>query len=162
MDEAEHVRPTSVEEVEMPPETLVRAIDRTAGLVVLPLAIQDGKAVYTEASVMLVKELRSLGADAEFSHSSDERVFEVRKSAVALVVGYVIGIASNASWDLMKRLLHKRADRRISVTYIELEDGHGQRGKAWKAEGDTNAVIQAIDKLREPLAVERRADDGSE
>lgn len=146
----------------MPPGAPVREFDRTEGLLVLPLAIQDGKAVYTEASVMLVKELRSLGAEAEFSHPSNERVFEVRKSAVALVVSYVIGVASNASWELMKRLLRRRAAQRISVTYVELEDGHGLRGKAWKAEGDTDGVIQAIDRIRAAPEVERRTDDGRE
>ena len=107
-------------------------------------------------------KMARIGADAEFSHPSNERVFEVRKSAVALVVGYVIGIASNASWDLMKRLLRRRADQRISVTYVELEDGHGLRGKAWKAEGDTDGVIQAIDRIRAAPEVERRTNDGSE
>jgi hypothetical protein len=134
--------------------------ERPTGVLVLPLRLQDGKAVYSESSVMLVKELRSLGAEAKFLHTSGERTFEVRKSAVALVVAYVIGIASNASWDAMKTLLRKRADRRISVTYVELEHGRGQRGTAWKAEGDSEGVIQAIDRLRQPPENPPRADDG--
>ena len=135
--------------------------ERPTGVLVLPLRLQNGKAVYSESSVMLVKELRSMGGEAEFLHPSGERTFEVRKSAVALVVAYVIGIASNASWDAMKTLLRKRADRRISVTYVELEHGRGQRGTAWKAEGVSEAVIQAIDRLRQPPENPRRADDGN-
>jgi hypothetical protein len=107
---------------------------------------------------MLVKELRSLGANAEFAHSSDERLFEVKKSAEALFIAYVVGIASSASWELMTVLLRRRKNR-LSVTFLELE-GNKQRGLAWKVEGDPDSVIRAIDTLRTEPPSTKSIEDG--
>jgi hypothetical protein len=137
-----------VEPVELPSEVLNLAIRTDAGITVLPFAFLNGQGIYSEPSVMLVKELRALGADAVFAQPPEERLFEVKKSAEALLVALVIGIASNASWDLMKQLLQRWREARLSVTYVELEEDNGRRGQAWKAEGDADGVIRAIDTLR--------------
>lgn len=138
----------SVESIDLDPDLVDLAIGLGKGIVVLPLEIVDGQGVYSEPSVMLVKQLRSLGADAAYAHPSEQRVFEVKKSAEALLVAFVIGIASNAAWELMKSFLARWKDARLSVTFVELEEEDGRHGTAWKVDGDADAVIRAIDSLR--------------
>ncbi len=150
----------SVEAVELAPEILNLTTGLGAGIAVLPLDVVDGQGVYSEPSVMLVKELRSLGADAAYAHPSEQRVFEVKKSAEALLVAFVIGIASSASWDLMKSLISRWKEARLSVTFVELEEGHDRRGAAWKVEGDADSVIRAIDSLRDRSLSPGETNDG--
>ena len=130
-------------------------------MLVLPLRVSDGRGIYSESSVMLVKELRALGADADFAQPSNERLFEAKKSAEALLIAIVVGIASNASWDLLKHLLRRWKEARLSVTYVELDEGNGRRGSAWQVEGDADGVIQAIDSLRHQTGDDPQIGDGS-
>lgn len=150
-----------VERVELSAEVMRLTSDTTAGIVVLPSTVTDGRGIYSESSVMLVKELRALGADATFAQPSDQRLFEVKKSAEALLIAVVIGMASNASWDLLKHLLRRSKEARLSVTYVELEDGNGQRGSAWQVRGDADGVIRAIDRLRHQAGDSPEIGDGS-
>jgi hypothetical protein len=156
----ESMEGANVEAVELAPEILNLATELGVGIAVLPLDVVGGKGVYSEPSVMLVKELRSLGADAAYAHPSELRVFEVRKSAEALLAAFVIGIASSASWDLMKSLLDRWREAHLSVTFVELEHGHGRRGTAWKVDGDADSVIRAIDALRERSTSPGETSDG--
>jgi hypothetical protein len=135
--------------VELEPATLERAIQLNTGVAVLPAAQMDGKPVYSEAAVMLVKELRTLGTTAEYLDASDSRVFEVKKGAIeTAVLSLVLGIASSAAWDGVKTWLARRRGARLAITYVELENSDGRRGKAWRVEGDADQAIQAIDRLR--------------
>ncbi len=141
---------STIQPVELPDQLIARATGVDAGIVVLPVDDSGEKAVYSEASVMLAKQLRELGADAEFADPSEDRLFEVKRSA-EIIVAFVIGVAATASWDLMKKFLLRPKDEsgHISVTYLELEEETGRKGKAWKVEGNPQGVVNAIDALRE-------------
>lgn len=139
-----------VELTELPGALVERAKGFDTGIVMLPLDDTREKAVYSEPSVMLVKELRSLGADAEFADPPEGRVFEVKKGA-EIAVAVAIGIGATASWDVMKLLLLRFRRQRLSVTYLELEPGSDKHGKAWRVEGAPEGVVKAIDALREGL-----------
>ncbi|HWL37495.1 MAG TPA: hypothetical protein VNQ77_15020 [Frankiaceae bacterium] len=139
-------------EVEFDPAVQTRARSSGHDVVVLPVREQDdGVAVYPEASVSMVKELKAIGVDASFLDPADHRVFEVKKGALeTAIISLVLGIASSAGWDGIKRLLRQRSNSRLSVKYVELED-RNQYGRAWQVSGDdTDAVLAAIDKLRQP------------
>ncbi|MGC2206910.1 MAG: hypothetical protein WA724_03535 [Candidatus Dormiibacterota bacterium] len=124
-------------------------IEHGASLVVLPARIVDGHPIYSSASGHLVKALRANGIDAEFLDPPGDRAFELKKSAeVVTASAYVLGIASNASWDLIKRVFGARSERRISVTWFALDEEPDQRSEAWKVEGETSAVLKAIEWLR--------------
>lgn len=124
-----------------------RAMGRS--VVVLPSRIVEGQPVYSASSDTLVKQLRVAGVDAAFLDPPEHRTFEMKKSAeLALLLGYVLGIASSASWDAIKALFRSRSTSKLSVTYVDLEKGDGHSARAWKVEGDSAAVLEAIDKLR--------------
>jgi hypothetical protein len=70
-------------------------------------------------------------------------------------VSIALNIGSSAAWDAIKGIFRSRSPEkqpRLSVTYVDLDDKGGQQGKAWKVEGDADAVLQAIDKLRQNAA----------
>jgi hypothetical protein len=149
-----------VQPADLSPEILALATTTSAGITVLPLDLVDQQGVYSESSLMIVKELRALGGDAEYAQPAAQRVFEVKKSAEGLLLAYVIGIASTATWDLMKRLLSRRKDARLSVTFVELEEGHDLHVTAWKVEGNGEAVVRAIDAIRDRSLPDGQANDG--
>ena len=141
--------PATVQNTHLDSELVRRAGKATTGIVVLPLRNAEGKAIYSEPSVTLVKELRAGGVEASYLDPSGERAFEVKKSDLAdLVLQVVVGIASNASWEGLKALLRRKPNERLSVTYLELDDGAGRKGVAWRVDGDTESVLEAIDALR--------------
>lgn len=139
----------TLEEAEIDSTLVVRANGLGRSVVVLPVRSADGRGIYTESSLLIVKQLRAAGIDAAFLDPQDRRVFEVKKSALAVgIVTYILGIGSAASWDALKAILRSRQTKQISVTYVDLEGDDGSRATAWKVDGDSAAVIEAIDKLR--------------
>ena len=107
-------------------------------------------------SVLLVKKLRATGLSAEFLDPPESRTLEVKKDAFTdIVVSIALSIGSSAAWDAIKGILRSRSPEkqpRLCVTYVNLDDKGGQRGKAWKVKGDADAVLEAIDKLRQNVA----------
>jgi hypothetical protein len=138
----------SAEETEIAPELLDRARSESASVVVMPIRQVDGRAVYSQKSLLLVKRLRVAGIDARFLDPPEERTFEVKNSAFALLGTLVLGISSSAAWDAIKALFRHEPEKKLAITYVDLQDEDGNRGTAWKVEGDSDAVLQAIDKLR--------------
>jgi len=135
---------------------LARAEAVAAPLVVLPVRHVNEQGVYTMTSVLLVKKLRAAGLSAEFLDPPESRTFEVKKGAFTdIIVSIALNIGSSAAWDAIKGIFRSRSAEkqpRLCVTYVDLDDKDGQRGKAWKVEGDADAVLQAIDKLRQNVA----------
>jgi hypothetical protein len=129
-------------------DILERARRCDEDVVVLPLREQDGLGVYSQESVFLVKELRAQGLGARFLHDSANRTFEVRNSAEAVVASLVLGVASSAAWDGVKMLLRRAERQQLKVTYVDLRHSDGRQATSWTATGDSEAVLDAIDRLR--------------
>jgi hypothetical protein len=147
--EAEETVEPKVQHEELDPAVVERARAKGTSIVVLPARIVGDRSVYSGASANLVKAMRANGIDAQFLDPPEDRAFELKKSGELVQAGaYVLGIASAASWDLIKRVLGMRSERRISVTWFPLEDGPDQKTEAWKVEGDTSAVLKAIEQWR--------------
>lgn len=143
-----------VEAVELQADELARARSLGNSVVILPRRrADDGRGVYGEATVFLAKDLRAQGVDVAYLDPSNERLFEVKKSAImAAFVTIVLGIGSAAGWDGIKALLKREHadDKPLEVAYTDLaSDG---TGKSWTVRGSGKDVIEAIDRLRsEPL-----------
>lgn len=144
----------SAESADVDATILARAESMPAPVVVLPLRLLNGQGVYAQTSVLLVKRLRAAGISADFLDPPESRTFEVKKSALGtIIVSFAINIGSSAAWDAIKRVFRSRSNdeqkAKLSITYVDLDDKEGRRGTAWKVEGDSDAVLQAIDKLRQ-------------
>lgn len=138
----------TVEQTELPKEELASAIATGASIVIMPHArTEDGRGIYGESTVFMVKELRAAGVDARYLDESERRVFEVKKSAVAAaLVPFVLGIASTAAWDLLKPcILGWFGDRKMEITYTNIS-ADGAR-TSWNIRGEGKDVVEAIDKI---------------
>ena len=139
-----------VEEVELPEDDLVHARALGNPVVILPSRrAEDGRGVYDEGNIFLVKDLRATGVDVAYLDPSDARLFEVRKSAIAAdLVTIILGICSSAGWDGIKALLTRghSADNKLEVTYTDL--GPGSIGRSWTVRGRAEDVIAVIERLQ--------------
>lgn len=146
----------SIERAELPVEELQAALAVGASIVIMPHArTEDGRGVYGESTLFLVKELRAQCLDAKFADESERRVFEVKKSALADgVVTIVLGLASAGLWEVVKiYILGWFEDKKMEMTYTDLSaDG---REESWTVRGQGKDVLAAIDKIRrQPPSVE--------
>jgi hypothetical protein len=138
-----------VERIAIDPEMANRARTVDGSIVLMPVRYIEGRAVYAQSLITMVKRLRAAGLDAAFLDPPEQRTFEVRKGALeTAIITVALGMASSAAWDALKAFFRAHAPGRLSVTYVDLEDEAGQRGTAWKVDGDRDAVLAAIDKLR--------------
>lgn len=138
-----------VRQIAIDPEMANRARTVEGSIVLMPVRYVEGRAVYAQSLITMVKRLRAAGLDATFLDPPEKRTFEVRKGALeTAIITLVLGMASSAAWDALKAFFRAHTPGRLSVTYVELQDDAGQRGTAWKVDGDRDAVLEAIDKLR--------------
>jgi hypothetical protein len=139
----------SEREVQLDARLIDRARVVPSSVVIMPIREVEGVAVYPAATVTLVKELRALGVEAEYLDPPERRTFEVKKSGLEMAVGTVVlGILSNSAWDVIKALLRGTEMKALSVTYADLTRPN-EAVRAWKIEGDTEAVLDAIERLRD-------------
>jgi hypothetical protein len=147
----------SVSTAPLPAGMLARARGLDSDIVVMPRRwADDGRSVYGESTLFLVKELRAEGLSAAFLDSGEDRVFEVKKSAllaglVAIGIGIGGGVGSNAAWAGLMRLLHRHAGdenegREVEVTYVDLS--HDGDGTQYTVRGPARAVIDTVEGLR--------------
>ena len=162
----------SVSGAPLPSDILARAKGLGSDIVVMPRRwADDGRAVYGESTLLLVKELRAEGLSAAFLDSGEDRVFEVKKSALltglaAIGIGIGGGVGTNATWAALKRLLHRHASdgddsRKVEVTFVDLsEDGDGTQ---YTVRGPVRDVVDTVELLRSrsPSDELDRSDDGA-
>lgn len=99
--------------------------------------------MYQEAAVLLVKNLRAEGVEADFLDSSDHRTFLVQKSA-DVAFAYVVGILSSASWAAIAAAFHRwHRGRTLDLTVYRIDDTEGTRD-FFHAHGDTDDVLKAL------------------
>lgn len=105
---------------------------------------QAGLFVYDEASIDLVKELRSAGVDVGFAHDSADRTFHTERSA-EIAVAFIINIASAAAWEaLMVSLELYRARKRLKVTLVEKTAVDGSTKRTANFDGSGDRVLEAM------------------
>jgi hypothetical protein len=139
---------TEVREIE-PPAPLPEKLE--ADLVVLPREItMDGRGLYDDSVITIVKELRSLGADATYQHEKDDRAWIGEQSAEAVALALIIGVASNAGWSGLQALFrHSFSGKRVHVRvghYEELADG-SRKAEWYEIEGNGEQVADALRQL---------------
>jgi hypothetical protein len=119
------------------------------GLVVLPIRqLDDGRGVYPEASIFMVKELRASGIPIDFADESGNRTFETKKGWVLDSMNeLIIGVAGGAGWDGLKRLSGRLrgegGSTPVRITVIE-----SRSGEAWVIEASQSDLPEAVEQLR--------------
>lgn len=151
MSEAQAARGASVERVSVPRLDMEAAMRASTDVVLMPRArTDDGRGIYGEATIFLVKELRAEGIEASFLDPSEGRLFDVKKSAIATaLVTVVLGVVSSAAWEAVRSLLIREhpEDSPMEITYTDLSPTG--TGSSWTVRGEGKDVLEAIDKLIE-------------
>lgn len=155
VDETSH--PSNVEVTitssSLPANVIDHARANGASLVVLPLRrTEDDRGIYGEATLFLVKELRAAGIEATYLDPSEERLFEVKKSALVAALATIgLGIAGNAAWEAVKVLLrrHHTGGQMMELTYVDIS-ATGDK-TAWTVRGPASEVVEVVDELRRKL-----------
>lgn len=129
-------------------ELVAQVLGQGSSLVVLPRSHTDhGKAVYSEASVHLVKELRSAEYDAGFLDASPDRLFEVKKGDLSVLAVILLGIVSSAGWDGIKWVVRRMGSSPNKPKKLELTVIRADNATSYHLQGPPSEVLNAIEAI---------------
>lgn len=122
-----------------------------ADLVVLPREIaDDGRGLYDDSVITIVKELKSLGADARYQHEKSDRAWIGEESAAKIALDLIIGIASGAGWSGLQALFRGSfRTRRVRVRvgrYEQLADG-STKAEWYEIDGQGEEVSEMLHEI---------------
>lgn len=140
---------TTVEPISAPSTELPATIDTDA--VVLPREIDiNGRGLYDDSVITIAKELRSEGATASYQHDQASRGWIGEDGLAVIVLDLAIGIASNAGWSALSRVLRKNhPDDRVRVRVARFRKTGPNVGLDWfKVEGSGADVARALDAIQ--------------
>lgn len=144
-------------EVADPPDVPLPA-ELDGDVVVLPREVEsDGRGLYSDTAVGIVKEFRAEGVSARYQHDQGERSWVGEKALAEVAIALVIGIASNAGWAALCRIVRREhgADR-VSIRVGRLRKTRKETSWEWyKIEGSGRAVADAL------TAIEAPSDEGA-
>ena len=150
-DAQEKIEPLIALEVHSDAFPFKKTLEDLFGLVFLPLERkEDGRGIYGQSSLTLVKELKVTGVNSSYLDSSENRTFEVKKSIQIEIVNLVIYLAQEATkefaWNELKQLLKSKhpESQKFNVTYLKIAK---DEVVGFKAVGQRDDVFQAIDKF---------------
>lgn len=129
-------------EAELPPNDLV----------VLPEATREGKGVYRDEVLTLVKELRASGVDAAFAHNSEARTWSGRKGE-DLLVPIVIALGTSglttAIGIAFSRWLERRhASSSVNIRIVRKTQADESIEEVFQASGPGGEVAHIIRELK--------------
>ena len=133
-------------------ETPITAPEKLgADLVVLPREItEDGRGLYDDSVITIVKELRSLGTDARYQHDENDRAWIGEESAATIALDLIIGIASGAGWSGLQALFRGSfSTRRVHVRvgrYEQLAEG-STKAEWYELDGNGAEVSEMLHEL---------------
>lgn len=128
-----------------------RAAETGADVVILPERVdqQRGKGVYAQDSLFLVKRLRREGINADYLDPSEDRYFVTQKSALLTLAATVgIGIATNAAWDGVKKVVSLVRGKSNSPLTINVTNASDAAPAEVSVSGSPAEVISALEQLK--------------
>jgi hypothetical protein len=137
----------------------VRALlsgDLPADVVVLPRRMDaEGRGLYHDSVLSLVKTFKADGIDAAFLHDSDQRGWIGEKSLTTDFLTLALGVGSAAGWDGVKRLFRGRlsSSQTKAVIYRKTEDPSGKSvWEMYEFEGSGEDVATLMERLPPPAS----------
>jgi hypothetical protein len=135
-----------------PPDTPLPT-DFDEDIIVLPREVgEDGRGLYDDSVLTIVKEFRATGVTARYQHSQDDRTWIGEKGISTEALGLVIGIGSNAGWAALCWLLR----RRHTTDHVRVRVGRFRKTQdevSWEwysVKGSGTAVAEALAAIEQP------------
>jgi hypothetical protein len=113
-------------------------------VVLYPETVHADRGTYSVAAAGFLDELVEAGVDARPYHDLAHSDWPGEREPLWLLL--ILGVASEAAWDAIKKLLGRRSNSgKVTVTVGFQHDGQTR----WvHAEGDGRAVADALDKVK--------------
>jgi hypothetical protein len=129
-------------------------------ILVFPRQISDGRGLYDDSVVTLVKELREAGATAAYQHDRESREWIGEKAVPAVALMIVVGIATNAGWEALRAVFRRHKSDRVHVKAARCtQTSAGTRWEWFEAEGTGDELATALEALEFPVPGELEASD---
>jgi hypothetical protein len=116
-------------------------------VVILPREVaEDGRGLYDESVLTIVKEFRADGVRARYQHGPSSRTWIGERGISTEVTALLIGIASNAGWAALCRLLR----RNHGPDHVRVRVGRFRKTKSemtwewYRVEGPGAAVANVL------------------
>lgn len=125
----------------------------TSDVVVLPHEVTpDGRGLYKDSVLTIVKEFRAAGVSASYQHDLDSRAWIGEKAVAEVALALVIGIASNAGWMALCRILRRQhKSDRVHVRVGRFRRTASEISWNWyEVEGPGAAVADALAAIEPP------------
>jgi hypothetical protein len=122
-------------------------------VLVLPREVSEsGRGLYDDSVVTLAKELRLHDVTAAYQHGAEDRQWIGERAADVIVLSFVIGVASSAGWEALKRLFSTRYDKnRVKGKLARYTQTSDHATWEWfEVEGSGEEVARALDELGPP------------
>jgi hypothetical protein len=131
-------------------------------VLVLPESIRGDVGTYRDEALVLVKELRAEGVDAEYLHNAERREWHGLRSqdtVAVLILSFAAGLLSNATWEAIKAVVGRRFGKRnIIVRFHERRTEHEE--ESWyEASGPADSVIDSIREFKAGHGDDNTADE---
>jgi hypothetical protein len=122
-------------------------------VVVMPREVDEGGIGFYDDSVLtLAKALRAEGASADYQHNREHRNWIGQRSATAIVLTVVLGVASNAGWHALRRLFSKAhaADHVRGKVARCTQRADEIRWEWYEFDGTGEEVARALERIGPP------------
>jgi hypothetical protein len=118
-------------------------------LLILPRRLgPEGEGLYDDSVLTLAKDLRAEGFSADYLHPAEDRRWIGEKSAVALVVEFVVGVGGNAGWAALYALFRRKPEQKVRVRVARKKDLVAKQEWEWiEAEGPGEEVARSLEAL---------------
>jgi hypothetical protein len=114
-------------------------------LIILPSYFHEGLPIYSSSIDTLVEDLRDSGIDAAYLHDAEHQLWRVTESAGQVALSFVVGIASNAAWNLLIMWLRRRKDSQVEATVLDMRrDSQGTNLRYRRFNGSGSDVVDAL------------------
>jgi hypothetical protein len=120
------------------------------------LRVDEGKGVYPDEAVMLVKDLAARGIRAQYLHDSKDREWLKlmgEELAVALVIQLTMEFIASGAWEIFfDYLIDRFPKREIDLTFGVVEDPNNSQRSVWfEVRGDAKQARKAFQYVARQL-----------
>jgi hypothetical protein len=120
-------------------------------VLVLPESIRGDVGVYRDEALVLVKEMKAEGIDAEYLHDPERREWHGLRSqevVVVLTLSFAAGLLANATWDAIKGVVNHLFGKRNVIVRFHERRTDNEEEKWFEASGPADSVIDSIREFK--------------
>ncbi|MGW1059012.1 hypothetical protein [Micromonospora rubida] len=118
-------------------------------IVFLPIRMDGPIGIYTEQAIDLMKDLKGQGVDASWSTAKESRGWYGERTGIVelVVIPLVVGVASSAAWDALKKVVRMRKNSTFKIKAYTRTHADGSRDAYIEVEGTGSDIASSLERL---------------